>query len=138
VASEEVTTMTTVIAKEVMDPEIETETETDTLRVQEEDIIPTVKPRIRRKTATDVDAMNVIDPVDTTIVRGTEIGSGAESIVMRDQGVGHPKSSGSGRGIWWQDQIDRGNVRGTVKGKGEEDGLHHLVEDSYTRVLRIS
>ena len=122
--------MTTVIVREVMDPE--TKTEIDTLPVQEEDIIPIVKPRIQRKTATDVDAMIVNDPVDTTIGTGREIGSEVAGIVKRDHGVGHLRLSR--RGMGWQDQIDRGNVRGTVKGKGEEDGLHHLVEDSYTRL----
>jgi hypothetical protein len=122
--SEEVTTTTTVIAKEVMDPE----TETDTLPVQEEDIIPTVNPRTRRTTATDVDAMIVIDPVDMM----TRTGRGVGGIVMRDQGVGHPKPSGRGRGMGWQDQTDRG--RGNVSGKAGIDGLHHLVDASCTPI----
>jgi hypothetical protein len=130
VANEGATTITTEIAKEVMDPE--TETEIDTLPVQKEGIIPTVKPRIQRKTATDVDAMIVNDPVDTTIRTGREIRRGAAGVVMRDHGVGHPRLRARGTG--WQDQIDQGNVRGTVKGKGEEDGLHHLADDSCTRL----
>jgi hypothetical protein len=111
--------MKTVIVKEVMDPE----TETDMHRVQEEDIIPTVKPRIQRTTATDVDAMiaNVIDLGNMMIERG--IGSGVEGIAMRDQGVGHPKLSG--RGMGWQDQIDLG--RENVNEREGIDGLHHLV-----------
>jgi hypothetical protein len=124
VANEGATTMTTEIAKEVMDPE----TETDMHQVPGGDIIPTVKPRIQRKTATDVDAMiaNVIDLGNMMIETG--IGRGAEGIVMRDQGVGHLKSSGSGRGMGWQDQIDLG--RGNVSEKREVDGLHHLVDAS--------
>ena len=118
-ANEEVTTTTTEIAKGVMDPEIETEI--DMHQVPGEDIIPTVKPRTQRKTATDVDAMivNVIDPADMM----TMTGRGAEGIVMRDQGVGHLKSSE--RGMGWQDQIDLGRGNGTEK-EGI-DGLHHLV-----------
>lgn len=129
-ANEGVTTTTTAIAKEVMDPEIET----DMHQVPGGDIIPTVKTRDPRMTATDVDAMivNVIDPVDMMTRTGREIERGVEVIVMRGQGVGHLKSSGRGRGMGWQDQTDRGNARGTVKGKGEEDGLHHLADDSYT------
>ena len=122
----------TVIAKEV------TETETDTLQAQEEDITPTVKPRTQMMTATDVDAMTVNDPVGTTIGTGkrTEIGRGAVDIVMRDHVVGRPRLRGRGTG--WQDQIDRGNVNETVKAKDEQDGLHHLVDDSYIWLLRIS
>ena len=121
-----------VIAKEVM------ETETDTLQAQEEDIIPKVKTRTLKTTATDVDAMIVIGPVGMTIGtgKGTETGRGAVDIVMRDHGAGHPRLKGRGTG--WQDQIDRGNVNETVKAKDEQDGLHHLVDDSYIWLLRIS
>jgi hypothetical protein len=122
VASEEVTITTTVIAKEVMDPG----TETDMHRAQEEDIIPIVKPRIQRKTTTDVDAMIVSGPVDTTIGTRRGIGSGAEGIVMRDHGVGHPRLRGRGKG--WRDQIDLG--RGNVNEREGIDGLHHLVDAS--------
>jgi hypothetical protein len=117
-----ITTMTTEIAKEVMDPE----TKTDTLRAQEEGIIPIAKPRIQRKTATDADAMIVIDLVDMMTERG--IGRGAEGIVKTDQGVEHLKLSGRGRGMGWQDQIDLG--RGNVNEKEGIDGLHHLVDAS--------
>ena len=119
-ANEGVTTTTTEIAKGVMDPEIETET--DTHQVPGGDIILTVT-RIQRTTATDVDAMivNVIEPVDMMIKKG--IGRGVEGIVMRDQVVGHLKSSE--RGMGWQDQIDLGRENGTEK-QGV-DGLHHLV-----------
>jgi hypothetical protein len=124
VANEEVTTMTTVIAKEVMDRE----TKTDMHHAQGGDIIPTVKLRIQRTTATDVDAMNVnvIDLGNMMIERG--IGRGAADTVMRDQGVGHLKSSGSGRGMGWQDQIDLGRER--VNEREGIDGLHHLVDAS--------
>jgi len=83
-----------VIAKEVM------ETETDTLRAREEDIIPTVKPRTQMMTATDVDAMIVIDPVGMTkgTGKGTEIRRGAVDIVMRDHVVGRPGLRGRGPG----------------------------------------
>ena len=118
--------MTTEIAKEVMDPE----TETDMHQAQGGDIIPTVKTRDRRTAATDVDAtiVNVIDLVDMMTRTGREIERGAAGTVMRDQGVGHLKSSGSGRGMGWQDQIDLG--RGNVSEKREVDGLHHLVDAS--------
>jgi hypothetical protein len=84
--------MTTEIAKEVMDPE----TETDMHQVPGGDITPIAKPRIQRKTATDVDAMIVNDPVDTTIRTEREIGRGAADTVMRDHGVGHPRLRGTG------------------------------------------
>jgi hypothetical protein len=124
VANEEATTMTTEIAKEVMDPE----TETDMHQVPGGDITPIAKPRIQRKTATDVDAMiaNVIDLGNMMIETG--IGRGVEGIVMRDQGVGHLNLSGRRRGMGWQDQIDLG--RENVNEKEGIDGLYRLVDAS--------
>ena len=122
-ANEEVTTMTTEIAKEVMDPEIETET--DTHQVPGGDIIPTVTPRTLKMTATDVDTMIVIviDLGNMMIEKGTE--RGVEGIAMRDHGLGHPRLRERGMWIGWQDQIDLGRGNGTEK-EGI-DGLHHLV-----------